>query len=118
MASEERVSETSRGHEGAARAAVSGWGWRRAQVREQLGALQAACGVLRASADLMTVLRAVLLTGNHLNEGTARGAADGASPLASPPAWRPPAPCLRAGGSGAVCTSPPWVAGPGELGQG
>ncbi|KAK9825141.1 hypothetical protein WJX81_003866 [Elliptochloris bilobata] len=47
------------------------------RVREQLGALQAACGALKGSTDLMTVLRAVLLTGNHLNEGTHRGAADG-----------------------------------------
>lgn len=47
-------------------------------MRGQLGALQAACAALKGSADLMTVLRAVLLTGNHLNEGTHRGAADGA----------------------------------------
>ena len=60
-------------------------GVRALQVREQLGALQAACAALRGSADLMTVLRAVLLTGNHLNEGTHRGAADGALPLLAPP---------------------------------
>jgi len=79
-------------------------------VREQLGALQAACGALRASADLMTVLRAVLLTGNHLNEGTARGAADGARPR-PPPACTAPAGCRMR-----CCMGPPWVAGPGEMG--
>ena len=52
--------------------------WWGVQVRGQLGALQAACAALKGSADLMTVLRAVLLTGNHLNKGTHRGAADGA----------------------------------------
>ena len=47
------------------------------QVRDQLEVLQAASGQLRACSDFMVLLRAVLTLGNHLNEGTMRGAASG-----------------------------------------
>ena len=49
----------------------------RVQVREQLAVLQGASGELRACSDFMILLRAVLTLGNHLNEGTMRGAASG-----------------------------------------
>ena len=47
------------------------------QVRDQLEVLQAASGELMACSDFMILLRAVLTLGNHLNEGTMRGAASG-----------------------------------------
>ena len=53
------------------------------QVRDQLEVLQAASGQLRACSDFMILLRAVLTLGNHLNEGTMRGAASGHFCLAS-----------------------------------
>ena len=53
------------------------------QIRVQLGVLQAACRQLSDSLDFVTLLQAVLKLGNHLNEGTARGQADGACQLCS-----------------------------------
>ena len=47
------------------------------QVRDQLEVLQSASSELMACSDFMILLRAVLTLGNHLNEGTMRGAASG-----------------------------------------
>ena len=47
------------------------------QVRDQLEVLHSASGELMACSDFMILLRAVLTLGNHLNEGTMRGAASG-----------------------------------------
>ncbi|KAK9806804.1 hypothetical protein WJX72_003461 [[Myrmecia] bisecta] len=47
------------------------------RVREQLDLLKRACGELGGSQDFMALLQAVLALGNHLNEGTMRGAAAG-----------------------------------------
>ena len=46
-------------------------------MRDQLAVLQAASSELMACSDFMILLRAVLTLGNHLNEGTMRGAASG-----------------------------------------
>ena len=46
-------------------------------MRDQLEVLQSASGELMACSDFMILLRAVLTLGNHLNEGTMRGAASG-----------------------------------------
>jgi len=48
-----------------------------AQVRGQLDVLRGACEQLTACGDFMALLQAVLTLGNHLNEGTMRGAASG-----------------------------------------
>jgi len=48
------------------------------KVRNQLDVLMSASEELMACSDFMILLRAVLTLGNHLNEGTMRGAASGA----------------------------------------
>ena len=48
-----------------------------AQVRDNLGVLRGACEQLMGCGDFMVLLQAVLSLGNHLNEGTMRGAASG-----------------------------------------
>lgn len=56
-----------------------------AQVRGQLDVLCGACKQLTSCGDFMALLQAVLTLGNHLNEGTMRGAASGApTALAQP----------------------------------
>eukprot|EP00884_Botryococcus_braunii_P003894 jgi/Botrbrau1/13505/Bobra.0082s0098.1 len=47
------------------------------RVEAQLLLLREACAQLHTSADFMALLQAVLKLGNHLNEGTMRGAAAG-----------------------------------------
>ena len=48
-----------------------------AQCLEQMGVLAAACAELRDCPPFMKLLQAVLELGNHLNQGTQRGAAAG-----------------------------------------
>ena len=47
------------------------------QVRGNLDVLRGACDQLTGCGDFMVLLQAVLSLGNHLNEGTMRGAASG-----------------------------------------
>lgn len=47
------------------------------QVRGNLEVLRGACDQLTGCGDFMVLLQAVLSLGNHLNEGTMRGAASG-----------------------------------------
>ena len=53
------------------------------QVRDNLAVLAGACDQLTSCSDFMVLLQAVLSLGNHLNEGTMRGAASG-QPLPPP----------------------------------
>ena len=47
------------------------------QVQKQLDSLQDACNELQGSDGFMTLLKAVLALGNHLNQGTHKGNATG-----------------------------------------
>lgn len=49
------------------------------QVREQLQVVQLGCKEVHASRGLIHLLQAVLGAGNHLNQGTFKGNAGGAS---------------------------------------
>lgn len=51
------------------------------QVHSQLDVLRGSCDQLTGCSDFMVLLQAVLTLGNHLNEGTMRGAASGGTSL-------------------------------------
>ncbi len=48
-------------------------------MHSQLDVLRSSCDQLTGCSDFMVLLQAVLTLGNHLNEGTMRGAASGAA---------------------------------------
>ena len=50
-------------------------------MKSQLEVVRSACREVQGSQDFTTLLRAILALGNHLNEGTHKGNASGASPL-------------------------------------